>query len=246
VAVNALRVIERLGTSRALDVLLDHCSRPDEPRWQIRNRAAFGCREILAEAAVPPRQVTGVARRLNAAAREEDRQLVARRLLQAISAAATADYPDDVLAQLREIWAETIVTVVDAVARQTQATDMLGVLYAEGPAFRDAYIAPRLPRDQQKKLGTIVGPALGKALEIASTNADAVRDDRQLKALYGQVIRFCQEFLKVIDLTERGGNARPSTVFDTLWNGDWSNGDPEEFRNGANSWRDILSRPPYR
>ncbi|MHC5023325.1 MAG: hypothetical protein ACYTGG_05370 [Planctomycetota bacterium] len=247
-AVNALRVIEMLGTTRALSVLLDHCNRLDEPRWQIRLRAAYGCRTVLSlgRDAVPPRQVTGIARRMLGAVREENRQIVLRRHLQAIAAAANADYPDDVRRQLRETWAQSFQLVVQSVVSQPPPSDLLGVLFAEGPAFREVYVGAEVSRSEQQQLARIVGPALGRALDVASKHSDAVRNDHQLKQLYGNVILFCQEFLTFIDLTERPDDDPPPTRFHRLWNGDWNNGDRKQFQDGVNLWQDILSGPPYK
>src|SRR5690606_3065318 len=86
-ATNAMLVPAELGSARAMTVLLEHVSLRNEPRWQIRLRAAADARNALQLRTLTPNKVVDAANRLREAAISEDNPLVLGRQLEALNAA---------------------------------------------------------------------------------------------------------------------------------------------------------------
>ena len=245
-ATNAMLVLAELGSDRAMTVLLEHVSLRNEPRWQIRLRAAADARNALQLRTLTPNKVVDAANRLREAAISEDNPLVLGRQLEALNA---ADDPSLTALgdrqRVRAALLEAVVAVIDRIAQsESQEPQPLIVPVTNYGVvnLRSQFLNSDVPGDERRAMSIALAPSLGKLLSGIERSWDAVQADAELKQLHSMVVGSCETFLPLIDTQVRGSGKSPSTQMRDAWN----RGDRERFSAGVKAWNEVLSGAPYR
>jgi hypothetical protein len=241
-AVTSIIVLSQMGTDRCLDTLLERCTKSDEPRWQIRLKAAQGCGQLFLladEEALNAKDYTGAARVLLAAVQEESNALALRRQVEALLTAAL-EAPAGAKPQIRSAVIQALIKTAERAAGSDD--DPVGLLDAVYPTInklREAYI--QLGPSEQREFGRKLGPCLRGLLDVAETHwADLQRETSAAERL-GKIIFLCERFLSTIDTFVRNGADPPATKLKQAWD----EGDQDRYRSDLKRWRDVLSQPPY-
>src|SRR5262245_28396815 len=203
-AVNAILVGSHLGTDKAVNLLVPLCDKQTEPRWQIRLKAADGCKTLLVSKHLQPKKSVDAAKQLRNAAKSEDNSMVLVRQLEAIDAADFVDVDRrEVGPQLRSIMLEAIETVVDRIAQSNNNPHPSPLLAPANIAIanmRDKYMDSNAVTDDTERLSIAkaLAPDLVRLLEVATKNFEAAQNDPQAKRLYTVVIGTCEGFLTLL------------------------------------------------
>src|SRR5690606_32776933 len=144
--------------------LLEHVSLRNEPRWQIRLRAAADARNALQLRTLTPNKVVDAANRLREAAIGEDNPLVLRRQLEALNA---ADDPSlTALADRQRVRAallEAVVAVIDRIAQsESQEPQSLIVPVTNYGVvnLRTQFLNSDVPGDERRAMSITLAPSL--------------------------------------------------------------------------------------
>jgi hypothetical protein len=247
VSANALIIVSQLGTERALDALLKRSNVRDEPKGQVRLRAARGCKDLLENQnldSVSARMITLAARRLRDAARAEDDTLILRHQLQAILAADLARLGDKQREQIRGYLVEALQgTAQRAIEAPAEANPSgMGLFEATYPVLvetRNAYL--RLDLTSQQTFGQQMGPCLGRLLAVPGAQWEAAQNAPRCKEQCGKVVHLCERFLTTLDAFVRGNDGPPETDL----KGAWDAGNADRYRQDLGRWESVLGRSPY-
>lgn len=246
IAVNATVVVSRLGTERALDTLVGHAAARYEDRWQIRLRAARGARDLLEGDTLRPSsgaKISGAARRLRDAARDEDNPLALAYQLQAILAADLAPLTAAQHGQTRQYLVEALTSTAEraAAAATIQEADEF---------YRAAYnvLADLLGRllsmtdlHQQQEFGRLLGPCLYEFLSVPTAWWDNAQGAANHKDAFRSNISASETALRQIDRFVRSGQGTPDTRLKDAWDAN----DPDSYGADLALWEDVLKRAPY-
>jgi hypothetical protein len=240
-ACNALIVASQLGSDRAANFLLQHMDALNQPRWQLRLRAASACATLLAGGSLDARRTQQAADRLREAARQEDNPFVLRHHFIAIDHAdRTGLDPAERLA-LRATLLEAIVAVVDRLAANNinEPEPMIASVTSGLLLARQKYITV-MDSNEKRAAGQRLGPAIGKMLTLISNQWEIAQADPTLKRSYAAIIQAGEGFLGFIDPLVRGG-AAPQTALVNAWNA----GNKSRFDEDLAKWQNLLQQPSY-
>lgn len=249
VSVNALIVLSQLGTERSLDALLKRSNSREEPRQEIRLRAARGCSDLLESESlrtVSARVFTLAARRLRDAAKAEEHPLILRHQLQAILAADQPYVASQQRRQIRDYLVEALQSTAQrAIERPLDADpsgmDLFEATYPVLVEARDVYL--KLDLAAQENFGRAMGPCLGRLLQIPPAQWEAGQTAPQCKEQCGKIIHLCERFLTTLDSFVRGGGGSNSPNTDLR--AAWAANDLEQYGQYLSRWTGLLGRPPY-
>lgn len=185
-AFNAIQIISLLATQNALEEMRQHCKISDEPRPEIRLRAAIGIQNILIHAGtnvIPPRDETRAIRDLGDAAEAETVDWVLYRQFHALASVENA-----VATQVLDAAFDSVV----ARLRGGQASELVVALRPAIVNMRDRQLA-------DPSSGTATAPRLTNLLELPLEHwAGAVASD-SLRASYLEFIKNAEAVLQIID-----------------------------------------------
>ncbi|MBD3336950.1 MAG: hypothetical protein GF355_15665 [Candidatus Eisenbacteria bacterium] len=249
VSSNALIVLSQMGTGDALNALLERANVRQEPRTEVRLRAARGCRDVFQSESlktVSSRMITPAARRLRDAARAETHPLILRHQLEAILAADQPHIDPQQRVQIRECLVEALMATAERAIEAPPDAEPGGMEFFEAtyPALieaRDLYL--RLDLSAQQQFGKQIGPTLGRLLEIPSAQWQTGQNAPSCKEQCGKIIHLCERFLTTLDSFVRatGGSSPPDTDLRSAW----QSNNREQYGEHLRQWTGVLQRPPY-
>jgi hypothetical protein len=245
-AVNGIILLAELETDRALSELLDRCS-IDEQRWQIRLRAASGCRMLIERSDLAenqPKKITSAARRLRTIVRDEDNPLVLRHTLQALLAADHEDLAENYQNAVRGYIVEALNQIADrakATVEAAAAKDQLDAIIETLNGLRTHVLT--MPPNAQGGYGKKLAPALAALLDVASTHWQDMQADDQIRRQCGSLITICESMLERLDPVVRPTPPIPRPT--TNMRKAWDERDRDRYNSDLNSWTRILDQPPY-
>jgi hypothetical protein len=249
VSSNALIVLSQIGTEPALDALLRRSNVREEPRTEVRLRAARGCSEVLESESlrtVSSRMIKTAARRLRDAAKAEVDPLTLRHQLEAILAADQPHIDSQQRAEIREYLVEALMSTADRAIEvppdaEPSGLELFEATYPVLVKARDVYL--RLDLAAQESFGRAMGPCLGRLLEIPSAQWQAGQNAPRCKEECGKIIHLCERFLTTLDSFVRSG--RGSSAPNTHLRSAWESNNREQYGQDLRLWTGVLQRPPY-
>ena len=245
---NVIRVIEALGSDKALNTLLQHADAISQKSFQLRLSAARGCAEMLKKGAgLEARRFVEAARKLRDAIGREDNGQVLWWQLAAINATDGEELkaPED-RAKVHEHHVEAFNALVKRLLAANNnphpsplfdpMPQAMGDLLRK---FNSNAIAATEAADVAKKLGW----SIGQVLQVVLKNWDAAQDktNAQRRGIYGQAVGAVEGFLPYIDGIARGPGKAPTTTLKKAWDA----GDKAAFETEAKKWLDVLGQAPY-
>ncbi|UCD74758.1 MAG: hypothetical protein JSV91_13340 [Phycisphaerales bacterium] len=237
IAVNALTVLQELGTDRALDVVQDFCSRSDEPRMPIRLTATRACGKLMNGRNVSATRVRAALRTIRGAVEEEEDGIVLRRQLEALLGVRGPE-----AAEARSRVAQALEAVLDRFDNRPEPpeADMLRAIDSVLPDLRHAYL--NLPGADQTSLGRELAGPLVKALGLAQGQwEEAHKNPEKLKRLYARIILVSEQILKQIDPRVRPGQQTPTTALHRAW----QDANKDRYEADWRRWRSVVRPPAY-
>lgn len=243
-AVNAILVVSHLGSDRAANLLLDHGDLLTEPRWQIRARAAAGCRLLLQSGSLPANKIVDAARRLRDATGRETDNLVLQRQFEAIDAADVAGMEPGDREQARKALLEAFQSVVDRIAKNNNPhpNPLLGAVSRAVLLLRDSkFLNNAVPIAERDALGKTVAPNLVRIIALVGSRWEEGHGDAELDKLGRETIGACEGFLRIIDERVRGKGRAPQSSLQQSWAGNQR----DAFESDLRTWQDVTSQPPY-
>lgn len=230
--VNSMIVLARIGTTNALDELVQHGNQSNEPAWQVRLAASRGAFELLSGDRLGPvkaDKLQQAARRLRRCVENETRSEVLHYQLLAILATHRADLDTaarkDVFENLRE--------ALFAVSRRA-ATDptLLGATDRTVADVLNKFL--ELGRDQQDVVGATLAPALIALLDAFAAASDAVPVGSPERRRLGSQLSRVQVRLGQLAGAAYPGRSLPRADLARVWN------EGGDFRSQVDAWRAIV------
>lgn len=235
-AINAIIVLQMLGTDKALDTVVDHCNKIDEPKMHIRLRAVVACGVLMNAESVSPNKVSNAIRALKSAVEEEDDGLVIRRQLEALNSVQ-----NDLASGARTKLAEALGVLADRLKDQNPPpTDQLQAIKSVLPDLLRAYIT--LPSSERVSLGKVLADPFVQIMQLPFDQWDQAQDKEKLKTLYESIIQPTEQILKRIDQAVRPGGTVPDTHLRDAWIG----GTKDRYDQDLKQWSDIVAQRDYR
>lgn len=238
-AVNALTVLQELGTDRALEALIPFCDRATEKRMPIRLTASRACRRLFNADDVNSIRVKGALSSLVIAAEHEDDGLVLRRQLEALLSVGTPE--------ARESLADALGIVLKRLDQASTPPDPQTVAALDSllPKLRHTYL--NLPGPQQQVFGRQLAGPLVDTLGLAQAQWEKAREDQpqnqvQLQSLYASIVLVSEQILKRIDPRVRPSEQAPDTDLHQAW----QDSDRERFEADWRRWKSVVRTPGYR
>ncbi len=232
-AVNALQVVARLGTPRALETIYENASIEDQASFSIRLWAAKAFLVAARDGTLPTNEINKALRQFGYAAGREPEWLVLRRQFEAIASVDSPVSREVQVSILRETTGR-MAKVGDPPSPLMQAT------YPALKLLRDEYL--RLPAVEQKPFGKELAPVLSEVCSVANSHWDSAQEDPGAKELYGLAVQISESMLLLIDPDQRPGQQTPRTQLGPAWR----ERNAPQFRADYGKWQAVLSRPPYR
>ena len=234
-AVNAMRVLPQLGTSEALDEILEHCDQEDDDRKHVRQWAAIGSKIMLERSRdfhLEPKVVIRAVRELRESAKKEEQCLILRRQFEAMAVV------DDATA--RDYLVDALEVVVERIENEKRApSELVEAVYSAIYRLSRRFVT--LPGKEQDDLGKRLGPVLGRVCKVARDHWEDAHGDPTAKQMYGGAIRVSEEFLKIIDSVVRDDRTAPHTQLKRHWDAS----DRPKFDTDSGRWSEILKDKPY-
>ncbi len=232
-AVNALQVVARLGTPRALEAIIENASVEDQENFSIRLWAAKAFLVAAREGTLPTNEINKALRHFGSAASREQEWLVLRRQFEAI---ASVDSPVS-----REVQVGILRETTGRMAKTGNGpSDLMQATYPALKLLRDEYL--RLPAVDQKPFGKELAPVLSEVCSVANSHWDSAQEDPGAKELYGLAVQISESLLLMIDPDQRPGQQTPRTQLGPAWR----ERNAPQFRADYGKWQAVLSRPPYK
>jgi hypothetical protein len=239
---NAMLVLSQLGDDRAATAIHGFLDPAQEPRWQVRDRAADAIKVIFQLGVLDARRVPQVASKVRDVAMRETNGMVLAHLLTALdAAAANAQSPEDAQ-RLRLYLIEAMTSVASRLSEQNElALPVLDAFTKELGRFRNTYST--LSSAESVALGAMLGPALGKVLAHVARHWDAARADPRTIERVAVLVGACETSLQFVDAPVRKDQPPP-------WDGSlrsaWNAGNKADFEKGVAAWQAVLSKAPYK
>lgn len=244
-AVNSIIVASKLGTDRAINLLLAHTDLQTQSCWQIRLQAAFGCQGLLQGEALDVRKMSEAVKKLRDAAKREDNNLVLRHQLAAIDAADHSPLKPEERQQMRAALVDAVITVVDQIARNAAAPEpspLVDGVHSAVVLLRSKFVQANTMQGPEKEdVAKKLGPSLGQLLSYASTHWTAIQADENAKKRYGMMVGSWEGFLGHLATSAKPGGNGPATELRKPWD----TGDKAKFDTDLRLWLDIVNQPPY-
>jgi hypothetical protein len=242
--VSSYLIVSKIGTERALDLMLDRSSIKSEPRRYSRLAAARGCKQLLADADLSrsnlKKNILTASRRLLAAAKVEPDQYALRYQLEALLAAHRATKVPAQQAQVRAHVIDALRTIADR-ARKGGPTAGLELIDAAYPVLfelKKAFLDPEALPAVQREFARDIGPCLVDLLEVGEAHWKAIQSEPRTKDCFGKVVRFIENFVRTINPFV--GPDRAS--LDTGLFPAWQNDEPDVYKQDIKLMRDALGK----
>jgi len=233
-AINGLLIAGRLGTPKAVDLLLEHASSADEPDLAKRLWAAVAFPLAVEQGVITERDVTKALREFERAASRETEWLVLRKQLQAIASVDS------------QLSRELQISVIEAAAQQMKKGDRYSQLMQAIPQslvrLREEYLNLIGKARELEQFGTALAPVISDLCTVAEMHWDSAQEDDEAREAYGQTIQLGETLLTMIDAQVRPHNARPRADLGNAWQGRQK----PQFADAHKAWIAILSGPPYK
>ena len=235
-AINAIIVLQMLGTDRALDAVVDHCNKQDEPKMHIRLRAVVACGFLMNAESVSPNKISNTIRELKSAIEAEDDGLVIRRQLEALHSVQNDQAPS-----ARSKLAEALSVLAERLGNQNPpAEDQLQAIKSILPDLLRSYIT--LSSAERVSLGKELANPLVMILQLSFNQWDQAQEKSQLKSLYENIIQPTEQILKRIDQAVRPGGSAPSTRLMEAWTGSTK----DRYDRDLKQWSSVVTQREYR
>jgi hypothetical protein len=231
-AVSAMQIAAMLGTPRALETILRHCSIEDEQEFGLRLWAAKSFPIAVGEEVLPITEIDKALRRFGDAASREQNWLVLRRQFEAIASVKS------ILA--REEQVRVLRSATDRMEEQPGPSDLMQAAYPAVKLMLDEYL--KLQPEQQEAFGKSLAPVLCDLCTVANKHWDGAQEDDVARVSYGGAVHISENLLFLIDGRVRPRQAGPRTELGPAWR----NREKNRFTSDHAAWQAVLSRPPYR
>jgi hypothetical protein len=231
-AVSAMQIAAMLGTPRALEAIVDHCSVQDEPKFGIRLWAAKSFPIAVGKGVLPHNEVDKALRQFGDAASREQNWLVLRRQFEAIASVEGNVSRDEQVRVLR--------STTSRMEKQQGPSDLMQAAYPALKLMLDEYL--KLQPVQQETFGKSLAPVLCDLCTVANKHWDRAQEDDIARVTYGGAIHISENLLRLIDGRVRPRQAGPRTELGPAW----KNREKRRFDSDHEAWRSVLSKPPYR
>jgi hypothetical protein len=199
-AVNGIQVIGLLGTTRGIDLLLEHVSVTHEARAQVRVIAARGLKEALRDETLPPAKLLSTAREIGRAIEEETDWNALYRQFEAI-----ASVEDQATPTVREealgIYRTTLEAAIARMEKEPPSRLMHGVRRALIDLRK--LVINQLNVDGQRRLGRLITPTLDRLLKLATSHWEDAQASDAVRMDYGGVIEEIE--LLLVTFASAGG-----------------------------------------
>ena len=237
-AINAIRVLQELGTDQSLRTLRNLL---ESPKQHLRQRAALGCElGLRAATSSPPlinlneRGINATVRALRAAAIHEKNHLVLRHLFTAIAAVNTPDAKAELIRAMK--------AVVERMAADPVAPNRhVEAIHVATLRLRKTFINFNFTVAQRRALGTSLGPVLGDFLAVIRTHWDNSHQEIKDRKMYGAAIQASESLLRIIDTEISGPGKAPQSRL----RADWDASRKAPFQAGVDQWNDKVQKAPY-
>jgi len=242
--VSANLIVSKIGTEKALDLMLDHCSIKDEPRRYSRLAAARGCKQLLAGKDVGrsniKKNILTASRRLLAAAKVEPDQYALRHQLEALLAAHRATLVPAQQAQVRAHVIEALRSIAERAGKgdPTAGLELIDAAYPVLFRLKIAFLDPKALPSVQKQFARDLGPCLVDLLDVGNAHWQAIQAEPKTKQCFGKVVRFIENFIRTISPfadPDRGS-------IETGLLRHWENNQPELYKQDIKLIRDTLGK----
>lgn len=232
-AVGALQVAGLLGTTQALDLMLDHCSVQNEAERGIRLWAAKSFPIAVDRGVLPDNDKNRALRQFGNAAGQETDWLILRRQFEAI---ASVD---------NNVSRDVQLNVLRATTRRMASvnggpSDLMQAMYPALLLVRNEYVV-RLEKDDQQSMGTALAPILCDLCSVANQHWKNAQNDASARASYGGAIQVSETLLTLIDAQVRPRQVGPRTQLSPAW----QRQQKPRFEDDHHKWQAVLQGPPY-
>lgn len=239
-AVNAIIVLSRLGTDKALDFLVRRADVRYEDRVYIRLTAARGCGQLLGEYSTELRSTAmgRAVRSIRDAATNEPVPAVARHQIEAVLAADDARLSAKNRSDIHAAAIGSLCAVAESASEVDHdlAAAKLKEIYPIVARLRQVFLELNADASGQKVFGEKLGPCLERILTVATAHWEQAQ--RADKASYAEYIELCESVLPLIDsVVAAGGQAPPSTDLKGAWVAD----EPERYQADLDKWKTRIS-----
>jgi len=235
-AINAIIVLQMLGTDKALDTVTDHCNKLDEPKMHIRLRAVVACGVLMNAESVSPNKISNSIRALKSAIEAEDDGLVIRRQLEALHSVQNDQAPG-----AREKLAEALGVLAERLNDQNlPPTDQLQAIESILPDLLRTYIT--LSSSERVSLGKVLAEPFVQILQLPFDQWDQAQKNTRLKILYESIIQPTEQILKRIDQAVRPRGSAPNTQLKEAWTG----GTKDRYDRDLKQWSNLVTQRDYR
>ncbi|MGI9014656.1 MAG: hypothetical protein ACR2GY_10455 [Phycisphaerales bacterium] len=241
-AVDAIMIASRIGTDRALDLVIEQIESSD-----ARLRTAAAGRAILAVQDVPanrsmisPSSLATLARKVKSAAQAETSPYALQRQVELLDAIhLTAELGGGTLANVLSDVHKGRLDVLGARAERLKAADADALIMMIG-SLRRSYQADGV--DAKRLEGPILARHLNAVLTSASEHWDVLENDDAAWDSFKRLIADTESMLIFIDTSIAAASTTPQTRLPDHWD----RRDKPQFQRERELWTEHLKLDPYR